>query len=511
MIPQAVKAVRPIKFTKEDVRKHIKPLLVFSISVIASFMYTVFDKTLLGIMSTKENVAFYEYSNKIVNVPKTIIGVTGTVMFPRACRLAAEGNVAGQKKYIKYSYFITSFLGMASLFGLMGIADTFSIVYYGESFKICGKIMAYMAPLYLSDINMNDSKYGANFGYNYDYHRDGISVKRYSDPEITWEKSAKTNFALEFTLFNDLNVTAEYYTERRKSILQQRASIPASMGLWVQPYANLGEAKGSGVDLSLDYNKYFANKSWLQLRGNFTYATSEYMVYEDYEYPGAWWKQKVGYPTNQTWGYIAEGLFVDDNEVANSPVQFGEYGAGDIKYRDVNKDGKITDLDQVPIGYPKEPEIVYGFGPSIRWKNLDFSFFFQGVAKTSLFMSGFHPFGDNSLRNVLQFVANDRWSPTNQNVDAKYPRLTRKTSLNNTNPGNSGRTSDYWMRDGSFLKLKNMELGYTFKRMRFYISGSNLLTFSKFDLWDPEQGGGSGLKYPTQRVFNVGFQMTFNN
>lgn len=108
-------------------------------------------------------------------------------------------------------------------------------------------------------------------------------------------------------------------------------------------------------------------------------------------------------------------------------------------------------------------------------------------------------------------MANDRWSPTNQNVDAKYPRLTRTTSLNNTNPGNSGRTSDYWMRDGSFLKLKNMELGYTFKRMRFYISGSNLLTFSKFDLWDPEQGGGSGLKYPTQRVFNVGFQMTFNN
>lgn len=111
------------------------------------------------------------------------------------------------------------------------------------------------------------------------------------------------------------------------------------------------------------------------MRGNFTYATSEYMVYEDYEYPGAWWKQKVGYPTNQTWGYIAEGLFVDDNEVANSPVQFGEYGAGDIKYRDVNKDGKITDLDQVPIGYPKEPEIVYGFGASYGYKNWDISVF----------------------------------------------------------------------------------------------------------------------------------------
>ena len=98
---------------------------------------------------------------------------------------------------------------------------------------------------------MNDSKYGANFGYNYDYHRDGISVKRYSDPEITWEKSAKTNFALEFTLFNDLNVTAEYYTERRKSILQQRTSIPASMDFGTT-LCKLGRAKGHGVDLSLD-------------------------------------------------------------------------------------------------------------------------------------------------------------------------------------------------------------------------------------------------------------------
>ncbi|WP_314162908.1 oligosaccharide flippase family protein [Lachnoanaerobaculum gingivalis] len=147
MLPQAIKAVRPIRFNKDDAKEHIKPLLVFSISVIASFMYTVFDKTLLGIMSTKESVAFYEYSNRIVSVPKTIIGVTGTVMFPRACRLAAEGNIIGQRKYIKYSYFITSFLGMAALFGLMGISDVFSVLYYGDSFRICGKIIVYMAPL----------------------------------------------------------------------------------------------------------------------------------------------------------------------------------------------------------------------------------------------------------------------------------------------------------------------------------------------------------------------------
>ena len=378
--------------------------------------------------------------------------------------------------------------------------------------------------LYLSDINMNDSKYGANFGYNFDYHRDGISVKRYSDPEITWEKSTKTNFALEFTLFDDLNVTAEYYTERRKSILQQRASIPASMGLWVQPYANLGEAKGSGVDLSLDYNKYFANKSWLQLRGNFTYATSEYMVYEDYEYPGAWWKQKVGYPTNQTWGYIAEGLFVDDNEVANSPVQFGEYGAGDIKYRDVNKDGKITDLDQVPIGYPKEPEIVYGFGASYGYKNWDISVFFQGLARESFWIdyNNVSPYfntvdtkvvGNRVGHNALaKFIADSHWSEDNRDAYAVWPRLSPTSIENNS------KTSTWFMRDGSFLRLKQLEIGYTIpekvtnkvgiKNLRFYVTGNNLLCFSKFKLWDPEMAG-AGLGYPVQRVYNVGLNLTF--
>ena len=253
----------------------------------------------------------------------------------------------------------------------------------------------------------------------------------------------------------------------------------------------------------------------MNFKGTFTYAHNEITKYD--EAPKYAFQSKVGQSANVSQGYLSNGLFLDEAEIDRYNQQMGStLGAGDIKYLNVsNMHGygdDIVDVDDWTwIGNPTVPEIVYGFGPSFKYKNWDFSFFFQGVAKTSLFMSGFHPFGDNSLRNVLQFVANDRWSPTNQNVDAKYPRLTRKTSLNNTNPGNSGRTSDYWMRDGSFLKLKNMELGYTFKRMRFYSSGSNLLTFSKFDLWDPEQGGGSGLKYPTQRVFNVGFQMTFNN
>lgn len=375
--------------------------------------------------------------------------------------------------------------------------------------------------LYLSDINMKNPTYGSSFGTNFDYTKDGISVNRYSDPNITWETSTKANFALEFTLFDDLNVIAEYYTERRKNILQERASIPASMGLWVTPSANLGEAKGSGVDLSMDYNKFFANKSWLQLRANFTYATSEYITYEDYDYPGAPWKQKVGYPTNQIWGYIAEGLFVDDNEVANSPVQFGEYGAGDIKYRDLNKDGKITELDMSPIGYPKEPEIVYGFGASYGYKNWDISAFFQGLARESFWidynqmspyfntMKSGEQIGHNALAKV---IADNHWSEDNRDAYALWPRLSPTSIENNS------KRSTWFMRDGGFLRLKQLEIGYTIperitrkagiKSLRFYLTGNNLLCFSKFDLWDPEMAE-SGLGYPIQRVYNVGLNLTF--
>ena len=350
-------------------------------------------------------------------------------------------------------------------------------------------------------------------------------MRRYSDPTIKWETATKTNIALELGLFSELNFIAEYYTERRKNILQERASIPASMGLWVNPSSNLGKAKGHGVDLSLDYNKYFANKSWLQLRANFTYAKSEYTAYEDYEYPGAWWKQKVGYSMGQQWGYIAEGLFVDDAEVKNSPTQFGEYGAGDIKYRDVNKDGVINELDQVPIGYPTNPEIVYGFGASYGYKNWDVSIFFQGLARESFWIdyNAVSPFFDTVGKDFLetervgnnalaQFIVDSYWSEDNRDTYAVWPKLSP------TSVENNAKRNTWLMRDGSFLRLKQLEFGYTIpegitnkaniKNLRFYLNGTNLLCFSKFKLWDPEMAG-NGLGYPIQRVFNVGLNLTF--
>lgn len=375
---------------------------------------------------------------------------------------------------------------------------------------------------YLSQVNQAAST-APGFGLNFDspQNRPTTSISRYANDDITWEVAKKLNLGIEATVFNDLNVQVEYFREDRSKILMERASITPEMGLESKVKANIGEASAHGVDASMDYNKYFKNGMWLTGRFNFTYSTSKYKVYEESNYPDAPWRSHTGRPLSQVWGYIAERLFVDQEDVDNSPKQFGEYMAGDIKYRDVNGDGVINENDQVPIGYPTSPEIIYGFGLSGGYKGIDVSFFFQGLARESFWIDqkATAPFVDTddvpgtiSNNALLSVYANDHWSETNQNIYALWPRLS------NTLIDNNNQTSTWFMRDGGFLRLKQVEVGYTFndkvlhklrmKNLRIYLSGTNLLTFSKFKLWDPEMAG-SGLGYPVQRTYNVGLQLSF--
>lgn len=147
MIPQAFKLVKIINFSASDIIKHIKPIVVFAIAVIASTLYTTFDMTLLGILTNKENVAFYNYANQIISIPNVLIGVLGTVMFPKACKLAADGDKEGQKRYIDYSVIFTAIISMGAIFGLLAVADLLSVVYYGEAFAVCGGIMKALSPI----------------------------------------------------------------------------------------------------------------------------------------------------------------------------------------------------------------------------------------------------------------------------------------------------------------------------------------------------------------------------
>ncbi|WP_223713333.1 SusC/RagA family TonB-linked outer membrane protein [Niabella beijingensis] len=369
---------------------------------------------------------------------------------------------------------------------------------------------------YLSNVELNDADYQYYFGEDYSYSRPGVSISRYPNESITWEKSKKINIGMDLGLWNALNITIDAYKERRSNILMPRAYIPTTMGLGPDVSANVGVAEGLGVDVAADYNKTFGSK-WLQVRGTFTYAASELLVNEEPEYPANMqYLSRVGQSLGQVYGLVAERLFVDDEDVKNSPRQnFGEVRGGDIKYRDLNGDGQITNLDMINgLGYPVTPEIIYGFGFSFGFKNFDISTFFQGSARSSIFIDpkAIAPFvADGPSQNgLLEVIANDHWSEDNRNLYAFWPRLGLTQNDNNNQPSN------WWMRNGAFLRMKSAEIGYNIGNkglkkyrisgLRLYANGSNLFLISAFKLWDPEQGG-NGLGYPVQRVFNLGINV----
>lgn len=360
--------------------------------------------------------------------------------------------------------------------------------------------------VYLSDINLTGQ--GFTTGVNQDYTRNGPSYLRFANPNITWEVAEKINVGMDMTFFGKFNLVLDAFREHRTGIFLQRAVIPESFGTaGTSVYGNLGEVLNKGFDLSLDYASQITPDFFMALKGTFTFAKNKVLENDEPAFTQYKNLSLIGHPVNSLLGYQAERLFIDQAEIDHSALQQlgGFVQAGDIKYTDVTNhiDGlnMVNSDDRIRMGYPTVPEIVYGLGPSFKYKNFDFSFFFQGIARTSFFISGFHPFGTSEVRNVLQVIADDHWSPTNPDIYASYPRLSKLDNPNNT------ANSSFWLRDGSFLKLRNLELGYSHKFARIYLSGTNLLTFSKFDLWDPEQGGGNGLTYPTQRVFNIGIQI----
>lgn len=378
---------------------------------------------------------------------------------------------------------------------------------------------------YLSNVTPNAGP-RAYFGTNNSVTMAGPVVKAYPNPDVTWETARKSNLAVELTLFDKLNLVAEVYHEDRTDILIKRGYIPVTAGIESTANdnlnANLGKATAEGFDFNINYRHDINKNLWVSVLGNFTATRNKVVQWEEPQYPYAWRYYK-GHMINQPFGYIAERLFVDDNEAKNAPTQlFGNSfpQGGDIKYRDINQDGVINQDDQVPIGLPSTPQIIYGFGFSVGYKNFDLSAFFQGSARSTFFIDptadvnfdwgifGTAPFGKNA--QILDAYAKDHWSEENQNLYALWPRLATYEVANNT------QRSTWWLRNGSFIRLKSVEAGYTFPKrwtssiylnsVRLYFSGLNLLTFSSFKLWDPELAG-NGFAYPVQKVFNVGLKI----
>jgi TonB-linked SusC/RagA family outer membrane protein len=494
------------------------------------------------VVFTRRNTQSGELGDLQASLPSRNQGVSGRATYAYDSRYFVEGNFGynGSERFAKkfrYGFFPSAGLGWIisnESFWNDELKHTVSKLKLKGTYGLVGNDAIGDAKdrfFYLSKVNPRDGAYAYTWGSEFSYAVNGVSTSRYANELVTWETSKKMNLGVEIGLFDKVEIIADYYTESRDGILLTRTDIPTTMGLQTIPQANLGAAKGRGVDFSIDYQHNISKDFWLTGRANFTYAVTKYTEYEEVDNRLTPWLSKIGQPVSQQWGYLAERLFVDDQEVANSPVQnvgADAYAGGDIKYRDVNKDGRITELDKVPVGYPTEPQIIYGFGLSAGYKDFDASFFFQGLAQESFWINtaidknnpSTVPFidsdADGAIRSqnaLLQVYADSHWSETNKDIYALFPRFS-----NNMVSNNYADKSTWFMRDGSFMRLKSAEIGYTLPRrttekikmanLRIYASGTNLLTFSKFKLWDPEMAG-NGLGYPVQRVFNLGLQISF--
>jgi TonB-linked SusC/RagA family outer membrane protein len=384
---------------------------------------------------------------------------------------------------------------------LKKVINTFKI---RASYGLAGNDYLSIRFPYVTTVNMSNNVgfyTGINFTTRY-----GSMISSYGNDNATWEKAKKFNLGFDMKFFDKLSVAVDIFNEKRTGIFMQRASLPSTVGLsGTTPYANIGKVNKHGVDLSADYNQIINKDFIITARGTFTYSRNKVMAQDEPKLIYAY-TSKIGHPINTYYGLVADGLFTSKEEIENSPKQqFGDYTVGDIKYRDLNGDNVIDGNDVTAIGKPAIPDIIYGFGGSIKYHQYDFSFMFQGATHVSLYMYNMHPFCASSHfgYNIAQYIVDNHYSESNPDANAAYPRLTSVPSNNNI------QESTYWIKNANYLRFKSAEFGYRFRSFRFSLAAYNLFYISPFKHWDPEKGGGNGLSYPLQRSVKFGVQYEF--
>ena len=467
-------------------------------------------------------------SSSIKSLPYKTQGLAGRVTYDFDNRYFIEGNFGynGSENFAsghRVGFFPSGAIGwyVSNERFFQPLTDVVSKLKLKASIGQVGndKIGGDVRFIYLGTVTGTGSYvYGTNYTSS-----SGERVDEVPNPNVSWEVSTKQNYGIELGLFNKIDIQADWFNDTRDHIFVRDNNIPSYVGLSTVPMVNVGKMKSWGFDSSLEYNQMFGDL-FVSVRGTFTYASN--VILEngdpDNKYP---YMNTKGQKIYQNKGFVALGLFESQEEIDRSPIQFSEamhstLRPGDIKYQDINGDGMIDDYDIVPIGYSDIPEITYGIGASLGWKGIDFSFFFQGTGRVTCFEQGqtLNPFTSGYADNdgFHKDVVGNYWSESNPDPNARYPRLSNVEYSNNNNT----KTSSFWQRDASYIRLKNIEIGYTFPKvwtnkfhvqtLRLFASGINVLTFAKeLRLYDPELGTTDGQKYPPTRVFNIGLNINF--
>ncbi|HEV7330578.1 MAG TPA: TonB-dependent receptor [Flavisolibacter sp.] len=348
----------------------------------------------------------------------------------------------------------------------------------------------------------------------------GVRVDAYGYP-IGWSTSHKQNLGVEFrTLNSHLNVIVDFFKERRTDVLIQRQSLPGYVGLNNTPFASVGVMDNAGVDGTIEGNGLKLGVFRLDLRATFTYNRDKLIENDAPTQPHPYLERR-GFNVLSNYGYVAEGLFQSQREIDNHADQTplgGKPRPGDIKYKDLNADGLINNLDIRRIGNGDVPNLVWGGGFNLSYKSFYFGAFFQGIsgAQRQLGGDGIIPFNNSTgaERSNLFAIAQDRWTGDNPNPNAFYPRLAYGNGPNK----NNSVASSWWIKDIDFVRLKTVDLGVSlpskwvqkagFRNAKIYGQGLNLLYWSPFKLWDPELNTGNGSAYPNTRNFTIGIQAT---
>lgn len=368
---------------------------------------------------------------------------------------------------------------------------------------------------YLSQWNPNDA------GYQFGVNRDGTGYggayeQRIPNPNLTWEKGYKTDVGLDLGLWNGgLNMTVEYFREKRNDILINSELVPATVGLLNQPALNAAIVNKKGIDLSVEHRHEFRKQGYA-VRVNYSYATNKIAYYAQPDYKGREWQARAGSEVGSIYGYTAIGFFKSADDIAKSPSQsvFGNVQPGDIKYKDINGDGIINSLDAGYLpGKRNQPTSILGLSLSYHYAGFDVSVLFQGAYGGSLLVNGSGIFPFSRFAGVLAEVKDNHWVASNPDGDYKYPRLSSQDNTNNQ------QNSTFWIYSSNYLRLKTVEIGYNiprywlgkigFSNARIFVNGINLITWDKLKIFDPEISNGGTGTYPQQRVVNAGLTFSF--
>lgn len=454
----------------------------------------------------------FTYSLDDIYFIETNFGYNGSENFPKGQRFGffpsvALGYVVSNYKFIQEHFPVINTLKFRYSFGLVG----------NDKIERNGSEVRFP---YLTRVNMNAAGYyfGDVPGYYF-----GVTDSELGSTGLVWESAKKHNWGVDLTfLDNAFNVTVDAFLDKRDNIFMARNTLPGTLGIGSTVWGNVGRMKSWGTDGTASYTKTIGDFT-VEARGNFTFTRDKIIDYDEVipRYP---YLAQKGNSYGITRGLIALGLFSNEDDVKNSPAQFGTILPGDIKYQDVNGDGIINSDDIVPIGNARVPKIQYGFAGSAKWKGIDFNIFFRGSGKSDFFFggTGFYPFVSERLGNVLTIVNDqkNRWTPESysgdpatENPNARFPRLTYGNNTNNN------RASTFWLADASYLRLKTIELGYTLPKkmtqrismsnLRLSLIGDNLHVWDKVKFWDPEQASNNGAVYPLTRSYTLVLQMSF--